>query len=261
MTQPTDPTGTTPPQWSAPPDSPTEPVPAPAPAAPVGGSAPVGGPAPVAAPVAAPAAAPQAFAPLAAPPPVPTTPVAVRAPSRKRGVVDVVLVVAAIFAVGGIGFAAGRVTAPTATAVAGGNRFQGGNGGAGQLGNGGGPAGGFGGAFGGGFGAGGAGITIRGEVVSVTADQLTLKLASGQTVQIPLSSSTTYHTATTASASDVTSGSTVQVQVTRGGGGAGGTGNGGTGNGGTGNGGTGNGGTGGGRFTLGAASDVTVVPQ
>ena len=98
--------------------------------------------------------------------------------------VDVVLVVAAIFAVGGIGFAAGRVTAPTSDAVAGGNR-TGGNGSAGQFGNGGAPGAGFGGAFGGGFGAGGAGITIRGEVVSVTADQLTLKLASGQTVTDP----------------------------------------------------------------------------
>lgn len=245
MTQPTDPTGTTPAQWSAPAEGPTEPVPT---AQPAPAGAPAAAPQAPPAFVPAPAPAPQAFAPIAAPA-VQTAPVVAR-PSRRRGVVDVVLVVAAIFAVGGIGFAAGRVTAPTSNAVAGGNR-TGGNGGAGQFGNGGAPGAGFGGAFGGGFGAGGAGITIRGQVVSVTADQLTLKLASGQTVQIPLSSSTTYHTATTASASDVTSGSTVQVQVTRGGGGAGGTGNGGT----------GNGGNGGGRFNLGAASDVTVVPQ
>ena len=47
----------------------------------------------------------------------------------------------------------------------------------------------------------------------MTADQLTLKLASGQTVQIPLDSSTTYHSQAPATAADVTTGSTVQVQV------------------------------------------------
>ena len=68
----------------------------------------------------------------------------------------------------------------------------------------------------GGFGVGGGGITISGEVVEVTADHLTLKLASGQTVQIGLSGTTTFHSQAAATAADVTPGSTVNVQVSRG---------------------------------------------
>ena len=96
------------------------------------------------------------------------------------------------------------MTAPASdpASAAGGGRFQGqfatGNGqgqaGNGQPGNGqgqGGP-GGF-------FGAGG-GITISGEVTAVSADQLTLKLASGQTITVPLDGSTTYHSQAPATA-------------------------------------------------------------
>ena len=152
--------------------------------------------------------------------------------------VDVVLVVAAIFAVGGVGFAVGRVTAPAATVAVGapataGTRPATAAAGTGQGGHGGGQFGNGGGFFGGGA---GAGITISGESPSDRRPP-TLKLASGQTIQIPLNSSTTYHSQTPATASDVTTGSTVQVQVTRGGGGrrperlpgSGGTGGGGTG--------------------------------
>ena len=57
------------------------------------------------------------------------------------------------------------------------------------------------------------GITISGEVTAVSADQLTLKLASGQTIQVGLNGSTTYHSQAPATAADVTTGSTVQVQV------------------------------------------------
>jgi hypothetical protein len=188
-----------------------------------------------------------------APAVTPVTPV--RGPSRRRGVVDVVLVVAAIFAIGGVGFALGRVTAPASQAIAaGGGRFGGGGQlpGGGQVGNGGGATGqgGFGAGAGGFLGAGGAGITITGQVTEITEDHVTLKLASGQTIQIAVNASTAYHTQAAASVSDVTTGSTVQVQVTRG-----------PGTGGTGNGGTGNGGTGTGRLNLGAASSVTVVPK
>jgi hypothetical protein len=168
-------------------------------------------------------------------------------PTRKRGAIDIVLVVAAVFAVGGIGFAVGRVTAPASATVgaAGTGQFRAGNGGAGtgQLGNGGGQLGNGGGFFGGGA---GAGITISGEVTEVTADHLTLQLASGQSVQIPLDSSTTYHSQAPATAADVTTGSTVQVQVTRGGGNGGPNASPGTGQRG---------------FSLGAASSVTVVPK
>ena len=138
-------------------------------------------------------------------------------PARKRGAIDIVLVVAAVFAVGGIGFAVGRVTAPAATVAVGAGTFRTGTGngqfGTGQGGNGGGQLGNGGGFFGGGA---GAGITISGEVTEVTVDHLTLKLASGQTVEIPVDSSTAYHSQAPATATDVTTGSTVQVQVSRG---------------------------------------------
>ena len=195
------------------------------------------------------------------PQPQPVSPVpAQRSGPRKRGIVDVILVVAAVFAVGGVGFALGRATAPAATIAQTGARGNGPFGNGGQFGNGGNggqfpnggefPNGGqFGGGQGGNGGAGGfgrgLGITLSGQVTDISADHLTLKLASGQSIQIGLNSTTTYNTQTPATAGDVTTGST--VQVTRGAGG-GGTGTGG---------GTGNGGT----PQLGAASSVTVVPK
>jgi hypothetical protein len=164
-----------------------------------------------------------------------------RTSARKRGVVDVVLVVAAIFALGGIGFAAGRITAPATTAsVAGAGRA--GNGtfpGGGEFGAGGGNRG-AGNGFGFGGGAAGGGISISGTVTAVAADSLTLKLASGQSITIALDTTTVYHSQAAATVSDVTTGSTVQVQLTRGPGATGG-------------------GTGG--LNLGAASSVTVIPK
>jgi len=183
----------------------------------------------------------------------PVSPVrAVRGTARRRGPVDIVLVIAAIFAIGGIGFAVGRVTAPDTTIASapGGGRFPAGGG---QL-----PGGGQGGQGQGGQGLGGVfgagGVTISGEVVSVTATELSLKLASGQTIQIPLDSSTTYHSQAPATAAEVTTGATVQIQVGRGIGSSGP-------NASPGAGGTGGGTTGGGRFELGPATSVTVVPR
>jgi hypothetical protein len=167
--------------------------------------------------------------------------------------------VATIFAVSGIGFAVGRVTAPATAAAAGGR-------GTGQF-----PANGTGGANGGnranggqfpgggqgGFGLGG-GITISGEVVEITPDQLTLKLASGQTIQIALSGTTTYHSQASATSADVTPGSTVEVQVGRGGlGGPAASG------GPTASGAPGGPAASGGPITrgFGAATDVTIVPK
>jgi hypothetical protein len=234
MTQPNDPTGVTPPPADDTPPQWASPVP---PNAATGSpSAPPVAPYPGAAGGAAVA---------------PVTPV--RQPARRRGVIDIVLVVAAIFALGGVGFALGRLTAPASQAdAAGSGRFQaqlpnGGQGGNGGTGTG---QGGFGAGAGGIFGAGGSGVTLTGEVTEVAADHITLKLASGQTIQIPIDASTAYHSQAAASASDVTTGSAVEVQVARGGGAPG-----------TGNGGTGNGGTGGGQFTLGAATSVTVIPK
>jgi hypothetical protein len=178
-------------------------------------------------------------------------PVVVSAP-RKRStaatLVNVLLGVAVVVAVGGVAFAAGRATAPAQTTA---GRF--GNGG-GFAGNGLGPtASGAPGrsAFGGAFGAGGGGVSLQGTVTAVAADSITLQLASGQTLTIPIDSSTTYHSQAPATATDVTAGRTVIVQLSGGrfvGGGNGGTGNG-----------NGNGAGGQGRG-LGAASSVTVVP-
>jgi len=120
-----------------------------------------------------------------------------------------VLGVAVVVAIGGVAFAAGRVTAPAAaTARAGrtagtGQGFQGG------------PTGSFDPAAGQG-GAGGFGnreLTLIGTVASVDGSTMTLTTQGGQTVTIDLSQ-TTYHAQAPASASDVTTGATVQVSVT-----------------------------------------------
>ena len=125
--------------------------------------------------------------------------------------VNVLLGFALVVAVGGVAFAAGRATAPASTGT---GRF-GANGGNGGF------AGGFGpnasGApnrvFGGGA-AGGA-ISIQGKVTAVAADSITIQLPSGQSVTIPTSDQTTYHSQTSATASDVTSGADVIVQRRR----------------------------------------------
>jgi hypothetical protein len=154
------------------------------------------------------------------PTPSPVIPTPVKSRSSAR-VLNWILAGALVLAVGGIAFAIGRMTAPAAAATTRGN-FPGGAGGGGFTGNGyfgnrGNGNGGFGG-FGGALGAGG--VTVTGTVDSVSATTLTLKLASGQTVQIALDPSTTYHSQTNASASDIVTGGTVQVQLNLGRGGA-----------------------------------------
>jgi hypothetical protein len=129
--------------------------------------------------------------------------------------------------VAGVAFAVGRVTAPTVQAAgAGAGRFQGngqGNGGGGFVrpslapgqtfapGGFGGGGRGLGGAFGGG---------IQGTVTEVTADHVTVTLAGGQTVTVPVDGSTTYHQESAATQSGVTTGAKVRVQVALGGQGA-----------------------------------------
>jgi hypothetical protein len=163
--------------------------------------------------------------PAAAWTPVPTpmpsaTPVTATPPRRgpSARVLNTVLAGALVFAVAGIAFAVGRMTAPAAASTTRGN-FPG----AGQGPNGyfGGRQGGLGGgAF---LGGAGGGVTVEGTVDSVSATTLTLKLASGQTIQIALDPTTTYHAQTDASSSDVVSGGKVLVQLNlgRGGGAAG----------------------------------------
>ena len=74
----------------------------------------------------------------------------------------------------------------------------------------------------GGFGGGAAGLTIRGTVQSVSGDTVTIKTANGQVDRGSTGSDTTYNTQAPASATDVTEGKTVAVQVTGLGGGNGG---------------------------------------
>lgn len=201
--------------------------------------------------------------PFAPPPPV--APVDVRRRSGSATLVNVLLGVALVVAVGGVAFAAGRATAPSSVAATGRNGFGNGQFGFGPNASGAPDRGGFGG-FGGFAGAGG--VSLQGTVTAVSSDSITLQLASGQTLTIPLDAQTTYHSRTAATAADVTNGATVIVQLTGGGRGLG-LGNGqGNGQGNQGNG-QGNqnpaasggapagGGTGRG---LGAASSVTIVP-
>ncbi len=196
--------------------------------------------------------------------PVPGPPTKPRSSSGRW--LNLLLGVAVAVAIGGVAFAVGRSTAPAQAAT-----FQRGTG----PGNGnfvfpggsfdpnaipsGGANGGANGGFAGRLGLGGGGVTIDGTVDSVSADSITITTASGQQVTLSLSGDTTYHTQTPASASDVTAGSKVAVQVDIAGGfrGNGNNGNGNGGNGGSGNGGTGNGAP---AFS-GTVSSVTVIPQ
>ena len=139
----------------------------------------------------------------------------------RRGLIDVLLVIGAVVALAGIGFAVGRLTAPTTTGFGQGRggQFTGsgqftGNGqsngqvpGAGQN-DGNGTAG--------GRGFLGGGLAVTGKVTELTADHVTLQLANRQTVTVAVDDSTTYHQQTGGSAADVQSGATVIVQVQRG---------------------------------------------
>jgi hypothetical protein len=141
--------------------------------------------------------APTAAAPTSAPL---ASVIARPTPSTGGRGTSILLALAAAIAVGGIAFAAGRLTAPAATATTG-------RGAAGQL-----PGAGQGlPGRGDGFG----GISLKGDVTAVSATSISLKLASGSVVTIPLGDDTAYHTATSASAADVVVGS--QVAVTPGG--------------------------------------------
>jgi len=119
-------------------------------------------------------------------------------------------------AIGGVAFAAGRMTAPATAAANGGGGaggpngrfFQNGEFPDGFGGNGGnrpGGAGGFRGAFG--------GASIQGTVTAVTPSSITIHTASGQDVTIALDTTTTYHQQSSATSSDVKTGGTVIVRI------------------------------------------------
>jgi len=169
---------------------------------------------------------------------------AVPSPTKSKGSpawVNVVLAVAVAVAIGGVAFAVGRSTAPTAAST-GTGRFGNGNGfptGSGAPGFGG--QGGFGGR---------GGPTITGTVKSIDGTAMTVTTASGQTIQVTLDPTTVYSTNSPATESAVTPGSKVQVRVAFTAGAGAGFGNG------------GNGGANGATPSgpLGTANSVTVVP-
>jgi Domain of unknown function (DUF5666) len=132
-------------------------------------------------------------------------------PAKQDKTTMALLLVAAFVAIGGVGFAVGHVTAPSAAAAAN-------------------PSGrgGFGGRnfaslapgqtfntsqFGGRGGVGGLGGGVTGTVQSVDGSTMKVQLANGTTVTIDLTGSTTYHGETSAASGDVKVGSSVTVQV------------------------------------------------
>ena len=198
---------------------------------------------------------PEPFSPAApepAPVPAPPSPVPVAPVTRRKGSgawINVALAIAVAIAIGGVAFAVGRSTAPTSANGQTGRGF--GNGGlGGGFGNGGQfPTGSGAPDFGGQGGFPRGGRTISGTVESITAETLTIKAASGQTIELTLGADTTYSTKAPATASDVTTGATVEVQLDfRAGGGLGNGGNG-----------QGNGGQAA-PGPFGTAGNVTVVP-
>ena len=161
-----------------------------------------------------------AATPAFEPPPAFAPPPAFVAPPipRRRGslLTSALLAAAGAVAVAGIAFAAGRLTAPAAAASTTTGRFGG-------LGNGQGFAGrsfapGAGNGLRGAFG----GVGLRGTVTAVNGSTITVKLANGTEIQVQTDSSTTYHQQASGSASDVTSGKSVIVQLQGGSGGFGG---------------------------------------
>jgi len=146
----------------------------------------------------------------------PTEPVPTARPKPKSGTpgwINVLLGLAVAVAIGGVAFAAGRMTAPAAADANGfGRNVPGGFQGGGYFGRGyfGGPGDGQGGR--GLFGAGGA--TVQGTVTSITADKITITTAGGQTVDIALDGTTTYHQESSAASGDVKTGGTVIVRLT-----------------------------------------------
>jgi hypothetical protein len=138
---------------------------------------------------------------------------AARVPAPRRGtarLLNFALAGALVLAIGGIAFAAGRMTAPAASGngFPRGQTFTGNGAGPGATGAPGGRGG-----FGGFGGAGGAGPTVEGTVESISGTTLTLKTADGQTIQIALSDTTTYHAQTDASSDAVAAGGKVLVRI------------------------------------------------
>lgn len=163
---------------------------------------------------------PNLIDPTEAQPAPPLAPVGAPPPStshRTRMLVNAVLGIALVVLVGGVGFAAGRATAPDATFAGNdggfiddGLRPGNGTGGFGQIPGGNGNTDGIrDGQVLPGFG----GVNLQGTVTAIDADSINLELANGGSVEIAIDSSTDYHRRAEASASDVTAGATVIVGI------------------------------------------------
>ena len=135
-------------------------------------------------------------------------------PAKQDRTTVVLLLVAAFVAVGGISFAIGHVTAPTASAAGNGNGRPGGFGAGFSLA----PGqtidpGAFSGRGGLGGVAGGVSGGVSGTVQSITSTSVTILQTDGSSVTINLDGTTTYRSAAAASASDVKVGSSVTVEI------------------------------------------------
>ncbi|HEY0444655.1 MAG TPA: hypothetical protein VGC90_10565 [Candidatus Limnocylindrales bacterium] len=138
--------------------------------------------------------------------PIPPTAPVVRA-RRGGNFLNVLLVLAALVAVGGVAFAVGRSSAPVATAAAGRGNGAFVPGGSFAPRGSGGP---------GGFGGGGRGFGIRGTVTAVTPTSITLQITGGTTITVTTNGSTTYHQQVAGQSSDVAAGRQVIVQLSGG---------------------------------------------
>jgi Domain of unknown function (DUF5666) len=142
--------------------------------------------------------------------PAPIPAVAVAPRQKAGGILNLLLIGAAILAVGGVAFAIGRTTAPASAFPGVGRVTDGGT----VLP----PDGSF--APGAGGPAGlvlGGTLAVDGTVKSIDADSVTLTLENGEDITFELDASTTYRAATDASAADVAVGDQVSVKVAGGG--------------------------------------------
>jgi hypothetical protein len=125
--------------------------------------------------------------------------------SRSSRLLNLALGAAIVVAIGGVAFAVGRGTAPASVPTP----F-----GAGGPGSGNGPFPNASGVPNGGLGAAGvAGLSIEGTVIAIDADSVTIETATGQTIELSIDAGTEYHQQEAADASDVTTGSTVIIQM------------------------------------------------
>lgn len=127
-------------------------------------------------------------------------------PPKRSSAGGLLLGVAAVIAVGGIAFAAGRLTAPANASSAAAGGF-----GNGAFANGNRPNGSFDPAGAAGFAR--RALTTEATVTAVGPDSLTIQIGTnGQTIDVKTDSSTTYHTQQPATSSAVTVGSKVLLQ-------------------------------------------------